>query len=105
TENDPFKPSELPKTRHATASSLAINSVKPHKFDDIHNIGEDQLIVENEHLHSTMHSLNKDIDSFILNDDQTNLNDLSNSHISICDLETQNTDISESQFTQPKLNN
>ncbi|RIB20947.1 hypothetical protein C2G38_2178008 [Gigaspora rosea] len=30
---------------------------------------------------------------------------LSNSYISICDLETQNTDISESQFTQSKLNN
>ncbi|CAG8831893.1 37845_t:CDS:2, partial [Gigaspora margarita] len=98
----------LPKTRHATASSLTINSIKPYKFDDIHNIGEDQLIIENEHLHSMMHSLNKDIDSFILNNNQTNLDDLSNSHISTCDyqnLEIQNANISESRFTQPKLNN
>ncbi|CAG8560615.1 30531_t:CDS:2 [Gigaspora margarita] len=102
------KLNELPKTRHATASSLTINSIKPYKFDDIHNIGEDQLIIENEHLHSMMHLLNKDIDSFILNNNQTNLNDLSNSHISTCDyqnLEILNANISESRFTQPKLNN
>ncbi|CAG8696440.1 16883_t:CDS:2, partial [Dentiscutata heterogama] len=45
-ENDLFRPSELPKTRHTTS---IINSVTPHKFDNRHNIGvEDQKTTRNE---------------------------------------------------------
>ncbi|CAG8619162.1 13304_t:CDS:2 [Dentiscutata heterogama] len=89
----------------------------PYKFDNRHNIGvEDQKTTGNEvnrqvHLNSMVHSLNENIDSFTLNDNQINHNNLSNPHISICDYHDQetiiiqNTDSSELQFNQPKSNN
>ncbi|KAF0543524.1 hypothetical protein F8M41_003895 [Gigaspora margarita] len=42
TENDPFRPNELPKQRHATVELSKINSTKPRELKD------DQIIVENE---------------------------------------------------------
>ncbi|CAG8811923.1 18188_t:CDS:2, partial [Racocetra persica] len=45
-ENDPFRPSKLPKTRNTTS---IINSVTLYKFDNRHNIGvEDQKTTGNE---------------------------------------------------------
>ncbi|CAG8839814.1 33343_t:CDS:2, partial [Gigaspora margarita] len=95
-ENDPFRPSELPKTRHATS---IINNIIPHKFDNRHNIGVDDQKTTKM---NAVHLLNENIDSFTLNNDQTNHDNSkksSNPHISIYDdqetILAQNTDISE----------
>ncbi|RIB12486.1 hypothetical protein C2G38_2200514 [Gigaspora rosea] len=60
TENDPFRPDELPKQRHATVELSKINSTKPCELKD------DQIIVENEH-------------SFTINDNDSNFGDFAES--------------------------
>ncbi|CAG8559681.1 19481_t:CDS:1, partial [Gigaspora rosea] len=42
TENNPFRPDELPKQRHATVELSKINSTKPRELKD------DQIIVKNK---------------------------------------------------------
>ncbi|CAG8507221.1 8491_t:CDS:2 [Scutellospora calospora] len=106
TEKDPFRPSELPRLKHAV-NLLSV------EFNEANN----QVAIENEHLNSALYLRNEDINSLTLNNNNINLDDskkLSNSHTltyNYYNQETmfvQNKDIPESQFTsfiQPKSNN
>ncbi|CAG8683531.1 22057_t:CDS:2, partial [Racocetra persica] len=57
TENNLFRPNELPKQRHSTAGLSKINSTKPREL-------KDQIIVENEVQNNTINDNNPNFDNF-----------------------------------------